>query len=50
MEYLWNIPKLRDEILRNYIHIMTDVYEGLKYFADNNIIHGDIKRNNNIHT
>jgi len=45
VDYLCKIPNLRDKILHNYIYIMSDVYEGLKYFADNNLIHGDIKRN-----
>ena len=44
VDYLCKIPSLRDKILKNYIQIMIDVYEGLKYFADKSIIHGDIKR------
>ena len=45
VDYLCKIPKLGDKILLNYIHIMSDVYEGLKYFAKKNLVHGDIKRN-----
>lgn len=45
LDYLCKIPDQRDKILFNYISIMSDVYEGLKYFAENKLIHGDIKRN-----
>ena len=45
MDYLCKIPNRRDQILLNYMHIMSGVYEGLAYFAENNLVHGDIKRN-----
>ena len=45
VDYLCKIPEHGDKILLNYIYIMSDVYEGLKYFAEKDLIHGDIKRN-----